>query len=93
MNGKMPAVIEEVLHRGASPDALRAQLYRIQTATMQKMAAELGAIFVGQTSGVETEDGFLRPEFETDDTTHANAAYGAVMLDEILKHAEAAVPS
>lgn len=91
--GKMPPGIAEVLHRGASPDALRAQLYKIQTATMAKMAAELGATFVAQTDAVQTEDGFLRPEFETEETTHANAAYGAVMLDEILKHARAAVPS
>ena len=46
--------------------------------------AMLGAIFVPVPSRARTPDGYLKPELSVNDPSHGNAAFGAIMIDEVL---------
>lgn len=73
-----------------APDDLRMTLYRMQTDSYRRIAEKLGAAFVTPAPETLDDRGFLASGFYAADPTHGNAAYGKVMLDAILRQAEAA---
>jgi hypothetical protein len=65
----------------ASP-ALRLKLWRAEAELVRKLAEEYGAVFLDPPVETMTPDGFLRREYY-EDATHANAAYGSLVLDQL----------
>lgn len=65
-----------------APVRLRYKLWCLLQVMMEEVATRLGLKYWPVSDSATTEDGFLRREFWGEDTTHANAAYGSLMLDE-----------
>lgn len=65
-----------------TPVFLRLKLWSLLQQMMRETAERLAVEFWPVSASAMTEDGYLRPEYWDEDATHANAAYGALMLDE-----------
>jgi hypothetical protein len=65
--------------------SLRLKLWLLLQQMMRETAERLAVDFWPVSASAMTEEGFLRPEYCHEDATHANAAYGALMLDEYEK--------
>lgn len=68
-----------------APACLRLKLWWLLQQMMRETAERLAVEFWPVSALAMTEEGFLRPEYWSEDATHANAAYGALMLDEYEK--------
>jgi hypothetical protein len=63
----------------------RAAIYRIQQEVTLRQAKAMGAALIGVPPEAITPDGFLLPRYGAHaDPTHANGAYGRLVLDQIL---------
>ncbi len=69
---------------GVSPAPLRLKLWHLQTEVLRQYCGELGVPFLDNPPNSRTADGYLKREFYAKDATHANAAYGALVLDQIV---------
>lgn len=78
---KHPGVFAAKIESGVSPDALRLQTYRLQTQIYQDHAREIGGVFLPNPAAAVDSRGFLAEDFWAADPTHANAAYGHLILD------------
>lgn len=65
-----------------APAYLRLKLWFLLQQMMRETAERLAVEFWPVSASAMTEEGFLRPEYWGGDATHANGAYGALMLDE-----------
>ena len=70
----------------ANPPRLRVEVSRIQAALYAAMAAQMGARFLPSPAAALTSEGLLDDAFWDDDPTHGNAAYGRLVLDQILQN-------
>jgi len=61
----------------------RLKLWRMETRAIAKWASSEGLEFVPAPAGSYDEDGFLHPQYYSD-ATHANSAYGALVIDQII---------
>jgi hypothetical protein len=68
-----------------APACLRLKLWFLLQQMMRETAERLAVEFWPVSASAMTEEGYLRPEYWGEDATHANAAYGALMLDEYEK--------
>jgi hypothetical protein len=68
-----------------TPAAVRVGLWKILQADLEEWAARIDAVFVPVPDIARTADGCLRSEYAAKDATHANGAFGALMLGEIEK--------
>ncbi|MCV7090829.1 hypothetical protein [Mycobacterium interjectum] len=68
-----------------APAYLRLKLWFLLQQMMRETAERLAVEFWPVSASAMTEEGYLRPEYWGEDATHANAAYGAFMLDEYEK--------
>ena len=68
-----------------APACLRLKLWWLLQRMMRETAERLAVEFWPVSVSAMTEEGYLRPEYWAEDATHANAAYGALMLDEYEK--------
>ena len=67
-----------------TPAALRVALWKILQDDLEARAARIGAVFVPVPASAQTADGCLKPEYSLErDISHANGAFGAMMLGEI----------
>lgn len=66
-----------------SPPALRWKLWVAAQDALRTIAARTGALFLPVPAAAITDDGFLKPEFCAPDATHANPAYGELMLADL----------
>jgi hypothetical protein len=66
-----------------TPAAVRVGLWKILQADLEACAARIGAVFVPVPAMAQAPDGCLKPEYALPDATHANGAFGALMLGEI----------
>lgn len=71
------------LAQGVSPEAHRLALFQLQTEVFRAYAARINAGFVTPPPEALTRSGMLAMPFARDDPTHANSAYGALMLARI----------
>jgi hypothetical protein len=69
---------------------LRYKLWRAQSSLLRAFCAELGIVFVPAPIGAQDAEGLLSEPYWGDDATHANAAYGELVLDEIASRLAAA---
>lgn len=85
-----------IAERGVAPATLRLKLWRLQSDAYRAACAELGISFVPSPSAALDPDGFLRSAGWNPDPTHANAWYGALVLDQVehlARTAQSAVPA
>jgi hypothetical protein len=66
-----------------TPAAVRVGLWKILQADLEARAARLGALFVPVPASAQSDDGCLKPAYSGHDATHANGAFGALMLGEM----------
>jgi hypothetical protein len=66
-----------------SPPRLRFKLWMVLQKMMEDIAHAHAVPFVAVPASVQTEDGLLTEAYWGEDTTHANEAYGRVMLDHL----------
>jgi len=85
-----PVLLQAIAAAGESADtiritpaALRVGLWKILQGDLEARAARIGAIFVPVPASAQTPDGCLKPEYSVGDSSHANGAFGALMLSEI----------
>lgn len=78
-----PGVFEEKLPLGVSPDAFRVLMYRLQSAIYERHARALDARFLPSPAAAADESGMLAQAYWNKDPTHGNAAYGALVLDDL----------
>lgn len=71
--------------KGVSPRGLRLRLWQLQARVMEQLCSEYEVSLIQVPAVSQGEDGFLKPEYYAADATHANAAYGALLADQI-KH-------
>ncbi len=77
---------------GEPPAPLRLKLWRTYCNVLAEMCDELGAPCLAAPSRCLDPAGFLREEFWGADPTHANAQYGALVVEQLL-HSMAGVPA
>ncbi|MDO9527137.1 MAG: hypothetical protein Q7J57_16620 [Gemmobacter sp.] len=80
---KHPGAFAEKIALGVSPDALRIQLYRLQSDVYREHATALDARFLPCPSAARDERGFLAAQYWNADPTHGNAGYGALVLRDL----------
>lgn len=68
--------------RGLSPKPLRRKLWNIQNEALRKILSEGEVDLLMPPAQTVTETGFLKPEFYANDATHANPAYGALLIEQ-----------
>jgi hypothetical protein len=76
---------------GGAPADLRLAVWEVQREVLAAAAARRGAAVLDPPPAALTPEGLLADAYWDDDPTHANAAYGRLVLDRIL--ALAAVPA
>jgi hypothetical protein len=81
---ELPQQFEEMQNLGAAPQALRLQLYQMQTRIRRDYAGSRGAQFIDVPPAALDADGFLDRRYIDRDPTHANGRYGAVLFDHIM---------
>lgn len=84
-----PGIFGDRLHLGQAPAALRAELYKLQVEALRAFATSMGATFVEAPQTSKDEQGFLARAYYGRDPTHGNGTYGALMLENVIAHAEA----
>ena len=70
-----------------SPPLLRLKLWLTLQGVIRDFANELGAVYVPVPAIAQTEAGFLKEEYYENDVTHANNAFGKLMIAALLKAA------
>lgn len=79
--------------RGVTPAPVRLKLWRLQCAVLESLCTEWGIRLLPPPEGTQTPEGFLKPEYYSNDATHANAAYGELVLRQLEAIAEAIAPA
>ena len=67
--------------KGMSSDALRRKVWRVQAAMMRADCERLGVSYVETPADVIGPDGLLKRSLCGQDASHANEAYGEVMIE------------
>lgn len=79
--------------KGISPARLRAKIWRLQNEALAAILAEDDIDLLMPPDGTMTTDGFLLPEYYAADATHANAIYGAHIIEQVLRFSKFATPT
>lgn len=66
--------------QGMSSDALRRKAWRVETRMLQAICGEIGVAYVPTTPELIGPDGLLKAEACGQDASHANEAYGEIMI-------------
>ena len=72
---------------GFSPAPLRLALWRLEKAELDAYLPTIGIVPLGPPPETLTEEGYLDPAFSAADATHANGAYGARLLAQLVAFA------
>jgi hypothetical protein len=81
---ELPQQFEEMQHLGAAPQAMRLQLYQMQSRILREYAASRSAHFIDVPATTLDPSGFLDRRYIDSDPTHANGLYGAALFDRIM---------
>lgn len=68
---------------GVSSAPLRLAIWQLQNEVFSEILAEEGVELLPPPPGTQTVEGYLHPDYYGPDATHANAAYGAKILEQI----------
>lgn len=69
--------------REVSPPFLRYKLWRLHSRAVRKLCDTYGLGFIGCPKEAADEEGFLRLEYTPNNATHANNAYGKLLMAQI----------
>lgn len=69
--------------QGVSPPYLRYKLWRLHSRAVRKLCDRFGLGFIACPKEALDSEGFLRSEFTPDNATHANEAYGKLLMSQI----------
>lgn len=72
-----------IREHGIAPAPVRLKVWRVQVLVLRALCAEIGVAVLPVPDAALTPEGFLDPAFYARDATHANAAYGALVLRQI----------
>lgn len=72
-----------ILERGISPAPLRLKMWLLQNNVLQSLTAEWGITLLPPPDATSCSKGYLAPVYYADDATHANAAYGEEVLQQL----------
>lgn len=75
----------DVATAGVTPARIRAKLWRLEMSCIKAYCADIGAEFIPAPKESLTEAGFLLPALYGGDATHANATYGAMVIEQLLR--------
>jgi hypothetical protein len=84
---------ENIAGLGVSPPELRMKFWNLQRRVLEDICEELGIEVLGPPAAAVDEDGFLAPEFYASDATHANPAYGELVVAQAEETFGAAEPA
>lgn len=73
------------VHLGVAPAALRRKLYSLHETVLREFCERESIDLLPPPPEAVTPDGFLERRFWRNDPTHANAAYGQLVVDQIRK--------
>lgn len=68
---------------GVSPAPLRLKLWELQRRALEDFCSELNITFLANPPGTRDVIGYLDRSYYANDATHANAGYGALVLDQL----------
>ena len=78
--------------KGVTPAAIRLKLWRLQCAVLKSLCTEWDIRLLPPPEGTQTSEGFLKPDYYKNDATHANDAYGELVLRQLEAVAAAMSP-
>lgn len=79
----LPAIFHEKLAMGVAPAGVRQRLHEAQLSVLRSATAAYRIKLVEPPRAVADEEGFLLERYWSREPTHANMAYGALVLDQI----------
>jgi len=79
-----------IAEAGFSPPPRRLSLWQLEQEVIAEYCTSIGVTLLPPPDGTQTTEGYLHPDFYAADTTHANAAYGAKVLEQIQNHLQGA---
>lgn len=89
-----------VRYRGAvlsestlNPPILRLKMWEVEMQALAGVCNEWGIGYIGVPPKARTTEGFLRPEYYAPDATHANVAYGHLVLEQLVDLATKSTPT
>jgi hypothetical protein len=68
---------------GVSPPRLRLKFWQLQALLLEQFCSSLDIEVMPPPAAAVDAEGYLGPDYYADDATHANAAYGELILDTI----------
>jgi len=74
---------EKINQHGVSPAVFRYKLWRLQAKLVREHCASLGLDYIPVPKEAQNRQGLLRRPYWNIDPTHGNAAYGALVLNQI----------
>jgi hypothetical protein len=77
-----PLADSSMFKEGSAQPYLRYKLWHLYSVIVREHSERIGAHFVSRPDAAVDENGFLRPELALT-TTHANPAYGALVLEQM----------
>lgn len=83
----LPRVFHDRLALGISPPPIRKKLHELHSDVARASQAALGIGFLGAPAGCMDADGYLLPQYWSNDPTHGNLQYGALVIEQILEMA------
>jgi hypothetical protein len=81
-----------ILERGVTPITVRLKLWELQVSLLRELCAEWQAELMPVPPASLTPLGCLSPDYYAHDATHANEAYGALVLAQLRQHASSSPP-
>ncbi|WP_373503573.1 hypothetical protein [Aestuariivirga sp.] len=69
---------------GVTPAPVRLKLWTLQQQALAEFCKENGMIFLGNPTSARDQEGYLRRRYYAEDATHANAAYGVMVLRQLV---------
>lgn len=74
---------ENIADLGVSSPELRLKFWKLQRRVLEEVCADYDIEVLGPPPGSIDPDGFLAPDYYASDATHANVAYGELILAQI----------
>jgi hypothetical protein len=81
-----------VAEAGLNPAATRLKLWKLEMRALAHLCARWNMLVLPPPAEAQTPKGFLKPEYYANDATHANAAYGELVLQQLERVAGATSP-
>ena len=84
---------ENITQLGVSPPVLRLKFWRLQSELLARLCAELGIEVLPPPAAALDPEGYLAHDCYANDATHANPAYGELVLQQIAQAVAAGTSS